>query len=457
MLKNRKILYIVTILVCFYSCELIGDLDEVDSGFIITENNAIKDAATAEVVTKGVYSTLRNSGNELIIGVGAYVGIVGRPPSYANESYQTLYVNDPYIDNSLVKNVYAGLYRTIQNANLAIEGIEKLTDNQMSSDEQSSYIAELRFLRATCHFYLLQFYGQHYDISSEYGIVLRTEVARTATAIARNTVQECYDHIISDLNYASENAPTHQKSYRANQEAAKALKAKVLLLKGEYASAASLAKELMTNTSRSFDDSYEGMFQNINTSSEIFFAPFVNKAEDPYGFAGRYAARTAGSVYSVLAANDTLVDGSQSARAQTTKGSSQFSSFRYILIHMRLSELYLIHAEAAAREGSGVDAEALASLNAIRTRTALGLAPAAPTTKSELLEAIRIEKALELFNEGGQSFIDLVRYHKLGDITASTVKPTLTDEDKFILPIPWDDLRKSDGIVKQNPGYPDTI
>ena len=128
--------------------------------------------------------------------------------------------------------------------------------------------------------------------------------------------------------------------------------------------------------------------------------------------------------------------------------SGQQSGSHFIL---RLGEMYLIYAEAKARlSASGIiDTDALAKLNDIRNRA--GLSDVTPATKAELLEAIRLEKQLELFGEFNEPWFDMVRYHILGDINISDIKSTITTDDQLILPYPMNALSGNSGLV-QNPG-----
>ena len=75
------------------------------------------------------------------------------------------------------------------------------------------------------------------------------------------------------------------------------------------------------------------------------------------------------------------------------------------------------------------------------------------TTKAALLEAIRIEKILELGAESGEEWFDLVRYAVEGNLSIQAFKPGVTNETKYVLPLPKSTVRLSLGIVEQNPGY----
>ena len=72
---------------------------------------------------------------------------------------------------------------------------------------------------------------------------------------------------------------------------------------------------------------------------------------------------------------------------------------------------------------------------------------------SEFLEAVRVEKRIELGVEVGEDWFDLVRYHFVDGFDVSTVKPTATNPDKFILPIDYVTIEAGKNVVEQNPNY----
>lgn len=463
MLKNKIIIVVIGLLM-FSNCQLIGDLDDVDPGFLVTPEIAIRDAASAENVLAGVYSRFRKDGFQGINEIGSYWGISGIT-SWTGQSILELNNNNPTLNNGYITDFYLNCYSVISQVNSFKTGLKALSTNEITETDKQALLAESDFLRASAYFYALRFFGQHYDLSSEFGIVIRPEdSANDANAFPRSSVQESYDAILEDLDYAIAHGPENGgPNFRASKEAAQALKAKVLLYMGDFPAAAALANSVLTNTTKSFAPDYAEMFTDQINSPEIFFAPFTDSAEDPFG---RFSPiDLEDSLYETLAIT------ADDPRLNTQKFWFQFDGdlegdyeppfYRSTNVHLRLPELYLIHAEAAARAGSGVEAAALASLNASRTRSAVGL-PALVSgvdinTKAELLEAIRIEKLFELFSEQGEEFFDIVRYHSLGDLDGLSIKTSLDSEHLFILPIPLKELKPSQGVVVQNPGYPSGI
>jgi hypothetical protein len=106
----------------------------------------------------------------------------------------------------------------------------------------------------------------------------------------------------------------------------------------------------------------------------------------------------------------------------------------------RIAELYLIRAEARARQGKL--AGALLDLNAVRDRA--GLPASAAATADEVLLAIENERRVEFAQEPHRWF-DLVR-------TGRAAVVGVTDPDRHVMPIPVDQLL-TDPALEQNPGY----
>ena len=227
-----------------------------------------------------------------------------------------------------------------------------------------------------------------------------------------------------------------------------------------------------------FDNSSEALFSN----PEILFS---TKGEPNAGIGiGNFWGFDAGAnpTYLDMAATGTMVVGSQTIKYDSTRVSSQFVDVGFLgidclkyrdgspvdpfemIYHFRLAEVYLIFAEAQARVNNSVTIEALDALNAIRQRSGATNTggdgfEVYPATISldQFLEAVRIEKMIELGAEQGEEWFDLVRYDFADGFGAgfqvSDVKAEATDPDKFILPIPEESREAGGDVVDQNPSY----
>ncbi len=112
---------------------------------------------------------------------------------------------------------------------------------------------------------------------------------------------------------------------------------------------------------------------------------------------------------------------------------------------LRLAEIYLIKAEAAAQTGDTETAED--ALNAVRER--VDLEPVEGLGQQELLEAIWTERRLELAFEHDRWF-DLIRTGQAPEAMAEDGK---TFEDRhWLFPIPENQLIQTPDM-EQNPGW----
>jgi hypothetical protein len=108
---------------------------------------------------------------------------------------------------------------------------------------------------------------------------------------------------------------------------------------------------------------------------------------------------------------------------------------------IRLSEVYLIAAEAALHEGE----DSARYINALRKMRIDGYVPVESVTLDEILD----ERRKELFAEGQIAF-DFWRNGRTVMNGTFTVSPA---DFRTVLPLPVEELDLSEGRLIQNPGY----
>ncbi|MCK0131239.1 RagB/SusD family nutrient uptake outer membrane protein [Flavobacteriaceae bacterium F08102] len=488
-----------SLLLVLTSCQLAENLDEFEPLYSLPAETAISDETSAELTLAGMYASLRQTE-----GGFPYYTIVPSTLSGVNSGGlfstgvedQGFLTNNPDPNGRTTRGMYTNLYTLINRANWVIEGTEKLSANDfVNPNRKTEIIAEAKAMRATGHFYLLRMYGQFYDLNSEYGVVLNLTPAKDANPRPRNTVAETYTAILEDLEDAIADAPSATNKYYASSVYAKGLKAKVLLYKGDFTQAALVAKDVMENSGANFDlmPTFEGLFQHdgandyLNTVESLFNTySDLDEGIGSGNFWDGIFASTSDSFYD-LGENGTMTINGQIINYDATRipfmklgtpfTASFNGNFKYkqrrgenlyeTHYHLRMAEIYLIYAEAEARRTNSVTPDALEALNAIRRRagattTGSNGFETYPATISypQFLEAVRIEKLMELATEMGEDFYDLVRYEITetptpdgGNFKASMVKATATNKDKFILPIPDASIIAGQGVVKQNLSY----
>ena len=451
-ITNIKVIATLSILMVFNSC----DIDDVKPINQLTPEIAVRDQESAQMVLNGVYDLGRAFDVAYFPLHMAAFGNEGRISGFLT-GQRGFNTNEVPVDNVFLSNLYNGHYKIINNANFLIGELEAGKAVGIDETKKMQMISEGKFQRALSYFKLLRYFGEFYNLNSEYGVVVRTDYATNLDAQARNSVQEVYNLIQSDLEYAVLNGPTFVEHYYSGSLASKALLAKVKLYIGDYENAALLAQEVINNAEGyALEAQYADIFTKRFASSEVIFAPFSGLGEG-----GSKMDQVSRTTYSeslrVIAdaqvglPNDGDFFGLESnydprfdfAYSFATKGTNQNGKYPFqdvttsennTMYHLRLAEIYLVHAEAEARRVGGDLDAAIGSLNSIRNRA--GVEPKELSDLPTLLEDIRQEKLLELFFENNEPWFDVVRFDVLGNLDASLVKVTLTSKSKFILPIP---------------------
>jgi hypothetical protein len=257
--------------------------------------------------------------------------------------------------------------------------------------------------------------------NSHLGIVIRS--IATQEPLARNTVKESYEFIISDLEYAFNNLPENNGVY-ANKYAASALLAHIYFQQNDYNKAVASANEVINSGLYSMEtslDYYRAMSEDaLGTSNpEAIFSIVSTNTSTVVdarneGFRDNYWPGAAGAQlsYSSDLANFfslTPSDGRISAWMLSTNGQVQglrfgnnaIQSYFFNIPLLRLSVLKLIRAEALAELGSDLET-AIQDVNDIRVR-AFGAGInvlSSGASAQEIVTAARDEFRKETISEG---------------------------------------------------------
>lgn len=494
--KKRYIaLYSISLLL-LSSCELAKDLDDYNPLYSLPAETAITNESSADLALTGIYSGFRQrsggSGNpELYIFPDIMSGY-SQASFYYNTDPETVgwITNAPLsVGSDTQLGVYTRMYDLINRSNLFLESIAKLSDSDFETvGRRDEMIGEASILRAMGHFYLLRLFGQFYDVDSEYGITIKTASSQGADAFPRNKVAEVYEAILVDLDEGIALAPAMRGRMYTNKTFAKALKAKVLLYKGDFSQAAVLAKDVIDNVGTDFSlaADFAAQFQP-HTSPALFDNPEVLFGSSgtpdaslgmgnfydgffasiaPVYFATTYDSINVGGqniYFDGGRARSVLEENMDYGGYRTLKVKPRSGDYEMIY-HMRLAEVYLILAEADARASASVTEVALNALNTLRTvrgatTTGGNGYETYPSSISfdQFMTAVRMEKAMELMAETGETWYDLVRFDYNdgfgSGFKVSDVKATAVNSDKFILPIPQETIDAGGSVVKQNPSY----
>ena len=367
-----------------------------------------------------------------------------------------------------VANVWGAAYSAINQANVFLEGMAGKGNTIVGSALAANYNGEARFIRAMCYYDLLQLYARPYwdGNGSKPGLPLRLKANKSSgdNDLVRSTVQQVYDQILQDLDFAEQNLPASYadaltSTTRVHKNTAIALKVRVNLSMRRYAQAITEANKIVptaapfraaTGVAHELQANIRTVFTTFTTTESIFSLPFTaNNLPGTQNSLCFYfgPAPTGGSEYPLIS---TGILGRPEFRADdkrrtdllvTSTGSTWVNKYPTGPVNtdyapiIRYSEVLLSLAEAIARTTSGVDARALALLNAVHVRSQPTAFTAAGFANNQaFIDAILMERRIEFMGEGRRS-PDLLR---LGlPIPGKANVPTIsTTQAEYIWPIP---------------------
>jgi hypothetical protein len=440
------------------------------------DGNVITDARSATVVLNGVYFRLA-AGYKDYQGAPAtqWYSVNEEVPSLLSgmlmpysSPYNNLNQHNYIAASAQVDLVWSYGYSLVNAANGFLKNIGPVS--LIAKTNKDEMIAEAKFLRAYGNSELLLYYGQYYDTTSAYGIILRNEFADADNLyLPRSGVAQSYDSILSDLNNAIPFLPgTNTQISYANAWAAKLLKARVLINRGsaaDYAQVIALSKDIITNSPFVLETNIKDLFLTKGlASSEVILGiqPYSNQSEKwtdyiSYGYyipdelynlffnddpRGDWYAQTISSDYDDVVSLTKYYPGplTDAQPAAITENGYAF----------RLTEAYLLEAEALVASGGSLE-DARTLLKTVEGHAGITdfSAVDAATTAADLKLLILEEEMKSFVAEAGQDWFALRR---LPFTTVKSLVPTLTDQSLLILPIPQNEILYNSKL-KQNPNY----
>ncbi|MFH6991867.1 RagB/SusD family nutrient uptake outer membrane protein [Flavobacterium sp. FlaQc-48] len=457
--KKIKLSFVLMLFaLAILSCDNFVEVDLPNSQ--LTASTVFEEKTTANAAMTQVYSKMRDAG----LFTGYSTGISNLLGNYTDElkfygntqeGPANFYNNVILPSNTSIKSLWNNSYNQIYGANAVLEGVTASV--ALSEFDRNQLKGEALFTRAFIHFYLAGLFGNiPYVTTTNYQL---------NKSISKEPSKEIYHHCIEDLKlaiqYLSASYVTPDRT-RPNKYAAKALLSKILLYTEQWAEASNEASAVLNNTALyPFEGNLSKIFLKGSTSTIWQFSsntPAGNTLE------AQTFIFTAGPP-PLSALSETLMGSfqpmDQRKTAWTTAVSNGIITWYYpskyknkgngssteFSILLRLSELYLIRAEARTHNGDLTGGKE--DLNKIRNTA--GLTNTTAISKQEILQAILKERQLEFFTEFGHRFFDLKRFDAIDSVLLGS-KPQW-DSFKAILPIPESELILNTNLNPQNTGY----
>lgn len=476
---KKNIYILIALLLVFTACENFVDVEPTHQEEI---GNGLVDLDDYEGVMVGVHSAMRDNAyygrNYGVLMDMMAEDLFESPESLGNRGILTNWLYAP--DNVTISGAWQRMYQVILRANTVLSGIDDESIVEDVAGRKNRIKAQALGLRAMAHFDLLRAFGASYDRnSSELGVpvILTLDI----TQPERNTVQEVYDQIFSDLTEAMslfDNGDLAQADIRRtffSKLAAQALWARVALYAGLDTEAIDMATDVIDDATTGFtsDTVFPTLWTNnkadgTNAGPEVIFEIAFTPGTD---------SRLGGDIYFVpnnrvafrpstlwLGLFGTPADDVRYrsyVREDSRRGNaiipSKYEANDGFQSHkaFRLSEMYLIRAEAYANRN--MSTEASADLNTLRAARIAGYVNE-NLAGNALTNAIRIERRKELFLEGHRWF-DIRRYGegitRGPDFAAPATGQALSSGNfRFAWPIPQDEIDANPSIAsQQNSGY----
>ncbi|MFK2819713.1 RagB/SusD family nutrient uptake outer membrane protein [Flavobacteriaceae sp. LMIT009] len=471
----KKIINIFILAVVMFSCS--DDFLEVSPSESLPPSEAFKDLTAVGQTVLGMYSGLQEDEYYSFFLIAA--------PAVKGDDFQTrqtgrrtenLYkFNETAEATNGAQGFWDQAYYILNIANSILENIDNVSAE--SAEEialRDQYKGEALAMRALVHFDLARIFGKPYSVDNSVSAApLITATQTPSDDPLRATVLEMYNQVVSDFNAAISLLPNAQSDGRINSWTAKALLSRVYLYMENNSQALSLAEDVINNgpytlvsnanyvASFAQDFNSERIFEVINTSSDNPGSrETIGNVAGPNTTEAGYGAIITTQVFEDLLSaepNDVrnnmfAIDDSGNLKGYYRKwpGKTGASVILNNIPVIRLSEVYLIAAEAAVKGSNSVDANTY--LGAIMTRANPSAAVPATPTLDDVLTERRKELALE-----GHRFFDLMRNNlpsvRVGGRHLIGAPDNITNADtRAIFPIPQTEIRKSNNLT-QNPGY----
>ena len=442
--KYIHIWAVITSCIAFSACDVL-DVEPADQ---VNAGDAFKNKAGIEKGILGSYSELQELdyyGRAFLITSDLAADNLAHPSDATQANYAEIDNNTLLAENGVAEGIWNRCYSSINIANNVIVKVPGMTD--MTDDEKGAALGELYFVRALSHFNLLNYFG---------AIPLKTTptVGTDSLNTSRSTVAEVYKQIISDLTYAESHlSASASTKTRASKYGAKALLARVYLYEKDYENAYKKADEVIKNGGYALLANFSDVFAKDGSAETIFEIAFdktdrnrIAEFNFPKALNGKGEVQPDPDLVSAFTSDDKRFE-TTIAYSGTYAYANKYNDLSlgdHNVIILRLSEMYLIRAEANAHLATGTIKDIQDDLNEIRNRA--GLADTDAATKDDLLMAIEKERRLEFAFEGHRWF-DLVRTGRAAEVLTN-IKKTY----QLLFPIPLSEINTNNKMI-QNPGY----
>lgn len=495
-MKYLKILFTTALVFGLTSCDILDNPAPQQS---LDTEDVLNDPEGIRGIVTGMYDGLQSAN----ISGGAYnynAELLGDNIVWSGSflQWQDLEQRNLQADNLIFSNWWDLSYREINTANILLQSVNEIDDPTFTDQERNLIRGEALFARGMLYFKLAYMFAKPYwDDPSTLAVPIRTTPVLGVPDfenLERRPLNEVLARAADDLEQAANLLPdvTLRADRRATRYAAMTYLMRLELVRNNYSAAAGYAQNIIdagfrltSDPSGPFESEFssESIFEiihtpqdnpGVNAGQNAFYTPeylggrgdiqisgsFVDAINQIVTDEQRAAIDAAGFTVQDLRLN--LLDGlvpQSSATLKFRDGVTNADNVR----NSRLAEVLLSRAEALTEDAAdlaSVPQEAYDLLNQIRVRSLrvtddegndqgpslIEFAPADFNSKEELLDAILLERRIELAFEGDR-FYTLKRKAIPVTNRAGTFQTT---HPCMVFPIPQGEIDANPNMV-QNP------
>jgi len=480
---KHRLLHIICILVLFTGC---SDFLEQEPDLQVSFNEQLRTREGVLQAYSGIYRDIEAVlSSKFAVYADALGGNITFTPSATQgtisvpEQIERAYNFDTSQEDLNFEDYYEDFYSIINQVNLILERFGDFSF--FTETELNQLQAELLTIRAFAHYQVAIVFAQNYGFTSDashLGIVYSTTILIAGEDFPeRETMAATYNFIKTDLDEALQlynstpllSGPSY--SY-FNPLTTSALYARIALQMNDWETARDFANTVITTSGvnltlqENYIIEWEAEELPVNEIILEFSAPRTSEGDVSSSISAFYIYNSSTNYADYSASGDILnLYSTEDIRSNMFKQEALNTSINGVeslqdyfftkkfqdqagTTFIRLSELYLIRAEANAKLNA-LDI-ALQDLNTIRERANLD----ALLTQDNLLEQIFIERRRELAFEG-HLLLDIARYKKnieRNEGCIATVCDLNFPSNFYILPIPESSILLNQNM-QQNEGY----
>jgi hypothetical protein len=492
-MKNIKIYLLSMIGILLYSC---NDAINITQPSQVSPDATYKDMKSLLYNLQGLYSDIPYENTIAFSSIftdECAIGVANGGQGLSDGSYG-------YLLNSgsgEAASIWSSYYSTINNANRFIEGSQSVVyDEAADGSAFRDALAQAHAIRAFSYFQLLSYFSTDLTNNNALGVMLFDNVPVYGSAtLPRSTVGQVFDFIDADLLYVDANL-SESAINKVNANFVAAFRARMALYRGDYVKAQDQAQTLISSIPLSSRSVYPTMFNpsslgGLESNGECIFkltralsSIYIGKnwasvstkvSGSPFFEMGRSLfnkfAPGAADIRKAVNVNSTSIISpdyqntydykSQDILCINKYGGSQGVRLFNDVKVFRVSEMYLIKAEAQARQGNLTGAAT--TIKALRTARISGTQPLPVYADAKAaFKDILLERRKELAYEGHR-YLDIKRLGVVADETfdrdpldcAINNSCFFSNTDyRLTMPIPKSELISNPNIVsQQNPNY----